>query len=82
MPWKGLFLTKKLIFSTSINPEVYRRNEHNETVRCLCSWFFFFFNISHQKDLYKLEKETSSGLSFNKAGKSRLNMYNFISSRV
>ena len=43
---------------------------------------FFFFNISHQKDLYKLEKETSSGLSFNKAGKSRLNMYNFISSRV
>ena len=44
--------------------------------------FFFFFNISHQKDLYKLEKETSSGLSFNKAGKSRLNMYNFISSRV
>ena len=81
MPWKGLFLTKKLIFSTSINPEVYRRNEHNETVAYVAD-FFFFFNISHQKDLYKLEKETSSGLSFNKAGKSRLNMYNFISSRV
>ena len=80
MPWKGLFLTEKLIFSTSINPEVYRRNEHNETVAYVAD--FFFFNISHQKDLYKLEKETSSGLSFNKAGKSRLNMYNFISSRV
>ena len=48
----------------------------------LCSWFFFFFNISHQKHLYKLEKETSSGLSFNKEGKSWLNMYNFISSQV
>lgn len=46
MPWKGLFLTKKLIFSTSINPEVYRRNEHNETVRCLCSWFFFFSTLA------------------------------------
>ena len=41
MPWKGLFLTKKLIFSTSINPEVYRRNEHNETVAYVADFFFF-----------------------------------------